>query len=110
MVFQQILNNFRRQKETYKELEAQDKAQQKLAFRKLSPSEQALAKLKEREHQKAVKNQVAAYTKRDTKEYWHKDVINQKDLFSKNKNLMTHDTSILHQKNLFTGGQNLFAR
>jgi len=80
-----LISGMRRRGELFKEMQAQDDAATKVETRKLSADERALNKVLEQERQKRIREELARRTKREEREYWHKDVISQPNLFG-NKN------------------------
>lgn len=87
MGLRDIFDSLKKKNEAYKELEIEDKARNKLETRKLSANERALNKILEDRRQEAIKKELSKYEKKESKDYWHKDVIAQKNLFVGNKKL-----------------------
>lgn len=95
-----LISGMRRRAMLTKEISDQDIAETKVAERKLSANERLLNHMLKQEREENIKRELERRTKKEEKEYWHKDVISQKNLFTeKNGN------SLLKQHNLFGAGK-----
>lgn len=110
MGLREILEKLRHRKEYYNDLKMQDKATSKLEQSKLSSEERALNKILEKKRQEAIKEELKKHYKEEDDDYWHKDIISQKNIFNGKEKLFKHDQSLLHQKNIFTKQKRLFVK
>ena len=94
MGFKEILANIRNKNEVYEQLKTEDSAREKLESRKLSANERALNKIVKEKREKYIAKELKKHYAKEDKEYWHKDVITQPNIFK-------GGTSIMHQRNLF---------
>ena len=98
MSISDIINKFKHKNEIYEELNAQDKAIAKIEERKKSANERALDRILKQEREAVIRAKLEAYNKREQEDFWHKNVIQQKELFREKDH-----PSLLKQKNLFGG-------
>jgi adenylate kinase family enzyme len=98
MSISDIIDKFRGKNEVFEQLQAQDKAVTKIEERKKSANERALDRILKQEREEAIRKKLEAYNKREQSDFWHKNVIQQKELFREKDN-----PSLLKQKNLFGG-------
>lgn len=93
-----LIAGIRRRGELVREIDNEERARDKVEQRKLSANERMLQKMLEEERQEFIKQELSRRVKRETNDYWHKDVIKQKNLFNN-----ANGNSILKQQNLFSG-------
>ena len=98
MGISEIIDKFRNRNEVFDDLNAQDKALAKIEERKKSANERALDRILKQEREELIRQKLEAYNKREQKDFWHKNVIQQKELFREKNH-----PSLLKQKNLFGG-------
>jgi len=91
-----IISKLKHKKERLEEVQQEGRIQEKVAERKLSANEREYNGYMEERRQDAIKRalQKIRHQKRD--EFWHKDIISQKNLFTNQKNIFKN------QKKLFS--------
>ena len=98
MSISDVIDKFKNRNQVFEELEAQDKAITKIEERKKSANERALDRILKQEREEAIRKKLESYNKREQHDFWHKNVIQQKELFKEKDH-----KSLLRQKNLFGG-------
>jgi hypothetical protein len=77
-----LITGMRRKGELFKQYQAEDEASTKVEERKLSAGERMLNKMVRQEREEQIQKELAIRLKREENDYWHKDVISQKNLFT----------------------------
>lgn len=93
-----IIDKFKNRNQVFEELEAQDKAITKIEERKKSANERALDRILKQEREEAIRKKLESYNKREQHDFWHKNVIQQKNLFKEKKS-----DCLMKKGNLFRG-------
>ena len=93
-----FLTGIRRRGEMLRQAQDEDTVVTKVQERKKSANERVLEKLLERDRQEAIKKELERRERKEKDEYWKKDIITQKNLFTN-----SNGNSILKQHNLFGG-------
>ena len=93
-----LLAGIRRRGEMLKEAQDIDSVQTKVIERKKTHNERVLEKLMERDRQELIKRELEKRENKEKNEYWKKDIITQKNLFTN-----SNGNSILKQQNIFGG-------
>ena len=95
----ELFSSSRRKEELLKQVQEQDSVMTKVEQRKLSGNERLLNQLQEKDRQELIKKELESRNKREANDYWHKDVIKQKNLFNQ-----SNGNSLLKSGNLFSVG------
>lgn len=77
-----LISGMRRRAIMTKELSDAEMVQEKVAERKLSANERLLNSMVKKDREEAIKRELTRRIKREESDYWHKDVISQKNLFN----------------------------
>ena len=95
-LIQNFIKGMKEKKEKLNDISTDEKIHEKLEQRKLSANERELNGHLEERRQEAIKRALIKIRKQKSNEFWHKDVISQKDLFTNKKNIFKN------QKKLFS--------
>ena len=85
-----IIETFTKMKDAdkrFKELEVEDRAMTKLEQRKMTANEREYNRFMEEKRQEHISNALKKIRKQKENEWWHKDIISQKNLFTGQKKL-----------------------
>jgi len=102
MGIKDFLDRIKQKNEMVKQLETQDRAENRVQEKKLSANERTLNKILKEKREELITKELEKYGKQKQDEYWHKDMISQKYIFKETSNLM-HQPSLLKQKKMFGG-------
>ena len=108
MGLREIYNKIKERKELESDYEIDDRARTRVAEKKLSANERELNSILKQRREDQIKKQLEGYHKAQQKEYWHKDVINQKFLFKEKTKLLRQPVSTLSGRKMSQGS--LFMR
>ena len=102
MGLRDFADKWKHKSEVFEEMQVQDTAARKLNERKLSANERELNKILHQKREAMIKKQLDKFHEQEKKEYWHKNVINQKYIF-KEKPVTRQQPNVVKQKYLFKG-------
>jgi hypothetical protein len=86
MGIKDLLERFRHKNELYEQIETQQKAVHKLEQKQLSADERELQRYMKEKRDALIHARLESERKKRVNEWWHEDVINQKNLFTEQKN------------------------
>jgi mevalonate pyrophosphate decarboxylase len=99
-LLQDWIRKRKEKKERETEMEQELTARHNIEQKKLSSDERELNSYVEEDRKKGIKTMLDKYRKRKMNDFWHRDVISQKNLFHKEKSILKQK-DIIKQKNLF---------
>lgn len=94
-LIQDLVAKYKERKERISGYAEDDKIRTTFEQRKLSNNERELNDYLEKERQKRIDGMVNRFKERDKQEYWHKDIISQKNIFGGQKCIFANQKSIL---------------
>lgn len=89
MGIRDMIDKFRDRNSEFKELEAQDRAMEKIRLRKMSSNERELERFQKEEREENIKNALSKIRETKKKDFFHNDTITQKNIFNTQKRLFS---------------------
>ena len=86
MGIKDLLERFRHKSELYEQLEAQQKAVHKIEQKQMSADERELQRYMKEKRDELIHARLEAERKKRVNDWWHENVINQKNIFTEQKN------------------------
>jgi len=108
MGLRDVYNKIKQRKELESDYEIDDRARSRVEEKKLSANERELNSILKQKREDAIKKQLEGHHKAQQKEYWHKDVINQRFLFKEKTKVLNQPVATLSGRKMSQGS--LFMR
>ena len=94
-LIQNLIAKYKERKERAEAYEDDDRARTNFEQRKLSNNERELNTYLENQRQNRINSMLNQFKEREKHEYWHKDIIRQKNIFGNQRCIFANQKSIM---------------